>query len=133
MTRRSRTWIVAVAAVFALGNLAGVFPAASAGEAAHATTHVALMLVGAYVVWRLLVRPARQRGGAAAVIDQSPASAPRAIADRLARLQQSLGAMEAEVERIGEGQRFLTRLYAERRARGDAAASGKAESERGDS
>lgn len=38
---------------------------------------------------------------------------PREIADRLARLEQSADATAVEIERIGEGQRFLTRLFTE--------------------
>lgn len=38
---------------------------------------------------------------------------PRELADRLARMEQALEATSLEVERIGEGQRFLTRLFTE--------------------
>lgn len=38
---------------------------------------------------------------------------PREVTDRLARLEQSADATALEVERIGEGQRFLTRLFTE--------------------
>ena len=40
-------------------------------------------------------------------------SLPRDIADRLQRMEQSIEATALEVERIGEGQRFLTRLFTE--------------------
>jgi len=40
-------------------------------------------------------------------------SFPRDIADRLFRMEQSMEATAVEVERIGEGQRFLTRLFTE--------------------
>jgi hypothetical protein len=36
------------------------------------------------------------------------------IGDRLARIEQAVDAMAIEVERIAEGQRFVTRLMAER-------------------
>jgi hypothetical protein len=36
-----------------------------------------------------------------------------AIGDRLTHLEQSVDAVAIEVERIGEGQRFVTRLFAE--------------------
>jgi hypothetical protein len=39
---------------------------------------------------------------------------PRELADRLSRMEQALEATSLEVERIGEGQRFLTRLFTER-------------------
>jgi hypothetical protein len=38
---------------------------------------------------------------------------PKEIVERLARLEQSADATAIEVERIGEGQRFLTRLFTE--------------------
>jgi hypothetical protein len=40
-------------------------------------------------------------------------SFPREIADRLTRMEQAVEATAVEVERIGEGQRFLTRLFTE--------------------
>ena len=42
------------------------------------------------------------------------ASLPRDIADRLQRMEQAIEATAVEVERIGEGQRFITRLFTER-------------------
>jgi hypothetical protein len=41
------------------------------------------------------------------------ASIPREIGERLLRIEQGLEATAVEVERIGEGQRFLTRLFTE--------------------
>jgi hypothetical protein len=38
---------------------------------------------------------------------------PREIGERLLRMEQALEATAVEVERIGEGQRFLTRLFTE--------------------
>ena len=40
-------------------------------------------------------------------------SFPREIAERLSRMEQAVEATAVEVERIGEGQRFLTRLLTE--------------------
>ena len=48
------------------------------------------------------------RRGAAVVT-----SFPKELSDRLSRLEQSVEATSLEVERIGEGQRFLTRLFTE--------------------
>ena len=39
---------------------------------------------------------------------------PRELADRLSRMENAIEATSVEVERIGEGQRFLTRLLTER-------------------
>jgi hypothetical protein len=38
----------------------------------------------------------------------------RAIAERLMRMEQSIEAMAIEMERVGEGQRFVTKLLADR-------------------
>jgi hypothetical protein len=61
-------------------------------------------------VFPLSVAMARRiwRRSAAAV-----ASLPRDIADRLLRMEQAIEATAVEVERIGEGQRFITRLFTE--------------------
>jgi hypothetical protein len=40
-------------------------------------------------------------------------SFPRELADRLTRMEHAVEATAVEVERIGEGQRFLTRLFTE--------------------
>lgn len=40
-------------------------------------------------------------------------SFPRELVDRLSRMEQSVEATAVEVERIGEGQRFLTKLFTE--------------------
>ncbi len=65
-------------------------------------TGIALVLVaGAYArrLWK----------GAARVVTQIPA----ALEARLTRFEQSIDAVAIEVERIGEGQRFMTRLFTE--------------------
>jgi hypothetical protein len=48
-----------------------------------------------------------KRGG------QIVAALPKEIADRLARVEQTVEATAIEVERIGEGQRFMTRVLTE--------------------
>ena len=102
MTRRSKIWLV-VAVLFTLVNLAGAPMAAAAGEGLHAAVHVALTLLGAYLVWRLVPRSGRK-------------VAPRmeATEERLERLQQSMDAVALEVERIGEAQRYNAKVQAER-------------------
>jgi hypothetical protein len=67
------------------------------------------------VVLPLTIAYARRiwRRGAAAI-----ASLPQDIYDRFSRLEQGVDAIAVEVERIGEGQRFLTRLHTEQRGLG---------------
>jgi len=62
------------------------------------------------VVLPLTIAYARRiwRRGAAAV-----SAIPQEIYDRFNRIDQAIDSVAIEVERIGEGQRFLTRVYAE--------------------
>lgn len=109
MTRRSKVWLV-VAVLFTILNLAGAVIAVAAREPLHAGAHLGLMLLGAFFVWRLAPgRYARRLwpvGRSSAI--------PRQLTDRLTNLEQSVDAVAIEVERIGEGQRFMTRLFTER-------------------
>lgn len=102
MTRRSKIWLV-VASLFTLINLLGAGFAADRGEWLHTAVHVGLLLLGAYLVWRLTPRAGRHD--------------PRSLhpaEERLEQLQQSVDAIAVEVERIGEAQRFSAKLQQER-------------------
>ena len=101
MTRRSKVWLV-VAVLFTFLNFAGGVFAATQGELLHTSTHAGLMLLGAYLVHRIW-RPGES------VIPALPGE----LTDRLTHLEQSVDAIAIEVERIGEGQRFMTRLFTE--------------------
>jgi low affinity Fe/Cu permease len=96
MTRRSKVWLV-VAVLFTVVNVGGGVFAFAQGELLHAGVHAGLLLVGAY----FLQRRAQRR------------SAPldRELNEHLTHLEQSIDAIAIEVERIGEGQRFITRLF----------------------
>lgn len=63
------------------------------------TFSVPLSIAWARRIWR------RASGAPAA-----PAMMPREMDDRLTRLEQAMDAVAVEVERIGEGQRFVTRM-----------------------
>ena len=104
MTRRARTWWLVAAALFVVVNSAGALFAAVQGEALHAGTHVALGLLGLYAAWRL--SPGRSERAAIA----APAGQ---YDDRLTQIEESVNAVAIEVERIGEGQRFMTRVLSE--------------------
>jgi hypothetical protein len=110
MTRRGRIWTV-VSVLFVVGNVAGAVFAALQGEALHAGGHVALALLGAYVLARLAGRGAARRFWPRTGAEQM--EPPRAMDDRLANLEASVDAVAVEIERIGEGQRFMTRLFTE--------------------
>jgi hypothetical protein len=111
MTRRSKIWLV-VAVLFTLVNLAGVAIAAASRELIHTCIHVALLLPGAYLVWRLAPgREARRTGRRGRAMG---AALPGELTDRLTHLEQSVDAVAIEVERIGEGQRFMTHFFGDK-------------------
>jgi hypothetical protein len=101
MTSRSGLWR-ALAALFTIVNLVGLGWAVAVSEGPHAATHVALALLGIYGMWRLSPRAGK---------GESPAAALDEV--RLEQLQQSVDAIALEVERIGEAQRFHTKLQTE--------------------
>jgi len=103
MGRRTVIW-KAAAIVFTVVNLVGLGMAMAAREQMHSGIHVALSLLGAYAIWRLSDRSSRGDPASEALADQ-----------RLEALQQSVDAVALEVERIGEAQRFHTKLQAEQK------------------
>ncbi len=111
MIRRSRFWR-AVAAVFLLVNIAGGAYAAAEGELLHAGGHAAFFLLGAYFLWR--VSPMLHARRIGSVGGSAIADLPADLVDRLTHLQQSIEGLAIEVERIGEGQQFLTRFFTEK-------------------
>jgi hypothetical protein len=101
MAQRSRIWFV-VGAFFFFINFAGAVFAAAQGELLHAGAHAGLLLLGAYIarrIWR------RKESGVTA--------SSRELTDSLRQLEQSVAAVAIDVERIGEAQRFITRLFTE--------------------
>ncbi len=121
MDRRSKVWLAAV--VFTVINFGGGVIAAAQGEPIHAGVHAGLLLLGGYFAWRLApMRYARRiwRPAGSAI-----AGPTHELIDTLTHLEQSVDAVAIEVERIGEGQRFMTRLFTENgalRAPGEGAA-----------
>ena len=115
MTRRSKFWLGA-AAVFAAGNLGFAVFVVFAGEFLHAAGHVALAIPAAYAVWRMGIRNAR----ANRLTAEEAAAVSVELDGHLTNLEQSIDAVALEVERIGEGQRFMTRLFNEHSGQPDA-------------
>ncbi|MEO7521139.1 MAG: hypothetical protein ABIW79_04930 [Gemmatimonas sp.] len=101
MTRRSRVWL-GVAVIFTVGNFVGGVFAAAQGEFSHAGVHVALTLLGAYLARRFW-RPG----------ESVSTAQPGEFTDLLTHLEQSVDSVAIEVERIGEGQRFMTHFFSE--------------------
>lgn len=110
MTRRRMVWLV-VAVVFTAVNFVAGVVAAAEGEPLHAALHAGLLLLGAYSVWRL--SPARYGSRIGHHDEVSIAADSREFTDRLTRLEQSIDSVAIEVERVGEGQRFMTGLFAD--------------------
>ncbi|MGI8402862.1 MAG: hypothetical protein ACR2NS_14850 [Gemmatimonadaceae bacterium] len=101
MTRRSNVGLV-VAGLFIVVNFAGAVYSVARGELLHTGIHAGLLLLGAYYVRRIW----RREGS----VIPAP---PHELTDRLTHLEQSVDAVAIELERIGEGQRFMTRLFTE--------------------
>lgn len=102
MTRRSNLWLLG-ASLFTFINIAGAGFALAAGELLHTAVHVVLVPVGAYFMWWRVSRTRR---------DQLPDAQ---LADaRLDQLQQAVDAIALDVERVGEAQRYIAKLAAER-------------------
>ena len=110
---KHRAWI-GVAWLLSLGNVVAVWFAARPAEPTHATIHALLAVLFGLGAQRLAARKNPTTG--ADVMTRQELEA------RLSRLEpqqvtQALDAIAVEVERIGESQRYLTKLLTERDAR----------------
>jgi outer membrane murein-binding lipoprotein Lpp len=112
--RRRFTIGLMLAALFTLANIGGGVYAGMMGEVRHAGLHLVLAAVGAYVTWLVAVR---RRGERSTAEIPAMTGAPSELAARLDNLEQSIDAIAVEVERVGEGQRFVTRLFTQRQER----------------
>ena len=104
MSRRAKWWTV-VAAVFTVINVGGAIYAAWQNEIPHAGGHVVLAVIGVY--WTIWL--SRRRVAATDANDATSANASE-VGDRLSNLERSIDVVAIEVERVGEGQRFMTEL-----------------------
>ncbi len=100
MTRSPRFWL-AIAVVFLLVNVAGGVYALAMEEPLHGLTHFLLLIPGGYWLSRLL---RKRRATPTVRLDPDTAD------NRLQRIEQAVEAVAIEVERVGEGQRFITRV-----------------------
>src|SRR5262245_25399142 len=99
---KHRAWIP-IAWLLSAGNLISVWFAARPAETWHATIHALLAVLFGLGAQRLMAR--RQT-----LLRTEPALA----ADRTKHIEQAIDAIAIELERVGEGQRFVTKLLAER-------------------
>lgn len=99
---KHRAWIP-IAWLLSLGNVASIWFAAMPAEPWHATVHGALAVLFGVGAERLMARRRAPRGGGGV-----PAGD-----ERMQHLENAVDAIAVELERIGEGQRFVTKLLAE--------------------
>jgi hypothetical protein len=93
------------------GVPAGRYGPFSSGQLTGITVVGTVFVVGP-MVWALAMLALRRAARPAAP------QIPKEVAERLERMEQGIDAVAVEVERIGEGQRFVTQLMAERAQRG---------------
>jgi hypothetical protein len=105
MARRVTRWQIA-AVIFGVINAGGAVFAFVQGEMTHAVTHVGLLL-GTLAFWQVTSPSDRVETN----------SVPDQLDSQVERLQQSVDAIALEVERIGEGQRFINKLQQEQSER----------------
>lgn len=98
---KHRAWIP-IAWLLSLGNVVSIWFAAAPGEPWHATAHGGLAVLLGVGAERLRARRRGPRGGEVTIGDE-----------RMERLENAIDAIAVEMERIGEGQRFVTKLLAE--------------------
>jgi hypothetical protein len=110
---KHRAWIP-VAWLACLANLVAVWFAANPGETWHATGHALLAVLFGLGAQHLWARNKPSVGADVVTWQELEARLPRSDSQQVA---QTLEAMAVEVERIGEGQRYLTKILTEREAR----------------
>lgn len=110
---KHRAWI-GVAWFLSLTNVAAIWFAARPAEPVHATVHGVLGVLFGLGAQYLALRRKPSSGADAVTRQELEARLPRLESNQVA---QSLDAIAVEVERIGENQRYLTKLLTEREAR----------------
>jgi hypothetical protein len=98
---KHRAWIP-IAWLLSLGNVVSIWFAALPAEPWHATIHGALAVALGVGAERLRARRRAPRGEDVPIGDE-----------RMQRLENAIDAIAVELERIGEGQRFVTKVLAE--------------------
>lgn len=117
---KHRAWIP-IAWLLGLGNVIAVWFAAQPAEPWHATTHALLAVLFGLGAERLAARqraPENRGGGAELPADitalrEELTALGQPQSEILKRVEQAVDAIAIELERIGEGQRFLTRVLAD--------------------
>ena len=100
---KHRAWIP-ISWLLSLANVGAVWFAALPAETWHATAHALAAVLFAVGAERLMARRRVSSGDGELTIGD----------ERMNRLEEAIEAIAVEVERVGEGQRFVTKLLAER-------------------
>ena len=100
---KHRAWIP-IAWLLSAVNLGAVWFAALPAEPFHATAHALIAALFALGAQHLTARRKAQLAGAEPAIKD----------DRVKNLEHAIDAIAVELERVGEGQRFVTKLLTER-------------------
>ena len=116
---KHRAWIP-IAALLSLANVVAIWFAAQPAEPGHATLHGVLAVLFGLGAQHLALRKLPNTDADADAVTRQELEA------RLARLEphqltQALETIAIEVERIGENQRYLTKVLTERDAQSPAA------------
>ena len=109
MPRRLTVWR-AVAGGFTLINFGGLIFAGVMGEPMHAAVHAVLTVLGGVMYGVLTLRSS----------SQTPALSDETT-ERLKHLEQSVDALAIGVERVGEAQRYQTKIIDEKTKKAHAA------------
>lgn len=99
---KHRAWIP-ISWLLSIANVGAVWFAALPGETWHATAHAFAAVLFAVGAERLMARRRVSSGGGELTIGD----------ERMNRLEEAIESIALEVERVGEGQRFVTKLLAE--------------------
>lgn len=113
---KHRAWIP-IAWLLSLGNIVATWFAALPAEPTHATIHAALAVLFGLGAQRLAARHARGDGAelpANLNIREELAALHEGQAEILRRVEQTADSVAVELERVGEGQRFLTKVMAKK-------------------
>lgn len=117
---KHRAWIP-IAWLLCLGNLIAAWFAALPAEPWHATTHALLAVLFGLGAQHLAARQRALKalgGGAELPVDimglrEELTALGQAQSESLKRVEQAVDAIAVELERVGEGQRFLTKVLAD--------------------
>lgn len=118
---KHRAWIP-IAWLLCLGNLIAAWFAALPAEPWHASIHALLAVLFGLGAQHLAARQRalkNRAGGAELPVDitalrEELAALGQAQSETLNRVEQAVDAIAIELERVGEGQRFLTKVLADR-------------------